>query len=303
MFASSMLWACGEEKLDSNSIFEDEEQVMSDFDKWLYTNFTVPYNIEFKYKFDDKESNSDYNLAPAKLQNSIALAKLIKYLWTDVYDEMVGKEFLASYSPRLFHLIGSPAWNSSGSIVLGTAEGGLKVTLYNVNSIDVENPDIDELNYWFFKTMHHEFAHILHQMKSYTTDFNLISAVDYQSGSWVNISDDEALKMGFISPYGSSESQEDFVELLSVYVTHTAEQWQELLDSAVLTEGDDGYVMPTETNKDPIENYAGQMKILEKFSIVEDYLKANWGIDIHKLRDIVVRRSADVENMDLTKLD
>jgi substrate import-associated zinc metallohydrolase lipoprotein len=280
--ATLLFWSCGEETLDSKSIFEDKEQAMTDFDKWLYDNYTVPYNIEFKYRFDEKESNTTYNLAPARLDKSQALAKLVKHLWIGVYDELLGKEFLAQYSPRIFNLIGSPAYNTQGSIILGTAEGGLKVTLYNVNMIDVENPDIDQLNFWFFKTMHHEFAHILHQTKSYTTDFNLISATNYQSGSWVNIGDEEALQMGFVTPYGSSESQEDFVELLSVYITNTEDYWQSILEIA----GDDGSAI-----------------IMQKFHIVEDYLKSSWNIDITELREIVLRRSADVETMDLTTLD
>ena len=280
--ASILFWSCGEETLDSKSIFDNDEQVMNEFDQWLYTNFTVPYNIEFKYRFDDKESNTNYNLAPARLDKSVALAILVKHLWIDVYEELLGKEFLSKYSPRLFHLIGSPAYNSQGSIILGTAEGGLKVTLFNVNMLDVENPDIDMLNYWYFKTMHHEFAHILHQTKSYTTDFNLISATDYQSGSWVNIEDEEALQMGFVSPYGSSESQEDFVEVLAVYVTNSEEYWQSILETA----GEEG-----------------ADKIMQKFHIVEDYLKSSWDIDIYELREIVLRRSAEVETMDLTSIN
>ena len=129
--ASILFWSCGEETLDSKSIFDNDEQVMNEFDQWLYTNFTVPYNIEFKYRFDDKESNTNYNLTPARLDKSVALAIVVKHLWIDVYEELLGKEFLSKYSPRLFHLIGSPAYNSQGSIILGTAEGGLKVTLYN----------------------------------------------------------------------------------------------------------------------------------------------------------------------------
>lgn len=282
IIATTILWSCSEEKLDSESIFDTTQEQMNSFDKWLYNNYTVPYNINFKYKFDDKESNNTYNLAPAKMEQSVALAILVKHLWVDAYGELLGNEFLAKYSPRLFHLIGSPAYNTSGSIVLGTAEGGLKVTLYNVNQLDVENPDIDELNYWYFKTMHHEFAHILHQTKNYTTDFNLISASDYQSSSWVNLSAPDALKMGFISPYASSESQEDFVELIAVYVTNTPSQWNSLLTAA----GADGKAI-----------------ILEKFEVVYDYLLGEWDIDLDDLRDIVNRRSSEVEDLDLQSLN
>jgi len=282
IIASAFLWSCSEEELDSKSIFDTETQVQNEFDKWLYQNYTVPYNIQFKYKFDEKESNNTYNLSPAKSEKAIALAKLVKHLWIDVYQELLGTQFLAKYSPRLFHLVGSPAYNSQGSIVLGTAEGGLKITLYNVNMLDELEPDIDMLNFWYFKTMHHEFAHILHQTKNYTTDFNLISASDYQSSSWVNVSDDEALQMGFISPYGSSETQEDFVEIIAVYVTNTDEHWQSLLTRA----GD-----------------YGASKIQEKFAIVKDYMMVNWNIDLEQMRTIVLRRTSEVETLDLTSLD
>ncbi len=286
----SFIVACSEDDLDANSIFDTETPELNDFDKWIRKNYTEPYNIQVKYKFDDKESNNTYNLSPAKYDNSVALAKLIKHLWVDAYDELLGDKFLKQYSPRLFQFIGSPAYNTGGSIVLGTAEGGLKVTLFNVNMIDVEEPDVEMLNYWYFKTMHHEFSHILHQTKSYTTDFNLISASDYTSGSWVNIDDDEALQLGFISPYGSSETQEDFVELIAVYVTNTPDHWDSLIESAIDPDKKEG-------------ESDGADKILEKFAIVQDYLLVNWDIDIVQLRDIVMRRSAEVEDMDLKNLD
>ncbi len=283
----SFFVSCSEDDLDSTSIFDTETPELNEFDKWIRANYTDPYNIQLKYKFDDKESNNSYNLSPANYDNSVALAKLIKHLWVDAYGELLGDKFLKTYSPRLFHFIGSPAYNTSGSIVLGSAEGGLKVTLYNVNMIDVDEPDIDELNYWYFKTMHHEFSHILHQTKSYSTDFNLISAADYTSTSWVNIGEVEALELGFISPYGSSETQEDFVELIAVYVTNTPDYWDSLLETAGY--GDEG---PD-----------GALKILEKFAIVKDYLLVNWEIDIDQLRDIVLRRSTEVAEMDLRNLN
>ncbi len=282
IIALTVMVSCSEDDLDDTSIFDTDIPELNDFDQWIRKNYTEPYNIQVKYKFDDKESDNTYNLSPAEYEKSVTLAKLIKHLWVDAYGELLGDDFLKKYSPRLFHFIGSPAYNSSGSIVLGTAEGGLKVTLYNVNMIDLDDPDIEELNYWYFKTMHHEFSHILHQTKSYTTDFNLISAADYQSGSWVNISLDEALELGFISPYGSSETQEDFVELIATYVTNTPEHWNLLIERAGET---------------------GAAKILEKFAIVQDYLLVNWDIDIALLRDIVMRRSGEVEEMDLQNLN
>ena len=75
-------------------------------------------------------------------------------------------------------LIGSNEYSANQSIILGTAEGGLKIMLYGVNRLDIDNPSINvenpyadrsevpiDMNYWFFHTMHHEFCHILTQQK------------------------------------------------------------------------------------------------------------------------------------------
>lgn len=282
MFSLALLtFSCSEDALDTKSIFGTEPPKRNEFDTWILKNYVNPYNIDFKYRYDDKETDNVYNLAPADYNKSIALAKLVKFLWIDSYEELLGKDFIRTYCPKAIQLIGSVAYNTQGSVVLGTAEGGLKITLYNVNTLDPDNVDLESLNYWYFKTMHHEFAHILHQTKNYTTDFNLIST-NYQSSSWVNVSDDEALKMGFISNYASSESQEDFVELISIYVTHDEAFWQSQLTKA----GTEGSAL-----------------ILQKFAIVKDYLLTSWGIDINLLRDIVQRRSGEIKDLDLTTLN
>ena len=276
------LWACSEDNLDSTSIFDTDTTVKNEFDEWLQKNYTAPYNIEFKYRFEDKESNTQYNLAPADYDKSVALAKMTKFLWLEAYEELLGIEFIRTYCPRLMYLVGSPAYNSKGDITLGTAEGGLKITLYNVNAIDLKDMDVNTLNSGYFKTMHHEFAHILHQTKNYSTDFDLISASDYKLSSWVNVTDKEALDMGFVSPRASSEPQEDFVETIAIYVTNTSEYWDALVESA---------------------NATGRDLINQKLALVKDYLKTSWGINLDALRDIVLRRSGEVLSLDLSTLN
>lgn len=279
--ASIVLGACSEDKLDSHSIFNTESPERDAFDTWLLLNYIVPYNIQFNYKYIDKESDNTYNLIPAEYDKCVAMAKLTKYLWIDSYKELLGETFIKTYCPRMIQLIGSKAYNSQGSVVLGTAEGGLKITLYNVNELDVNNPNIDFLNTWFFKTMHHEFAHILHQTKNYSTDFNLIST-DYQGPSWLNLESDEvANTMGFVTRYASFSPDEDFVEIISNYITHDAGYWQNVLNNG---------------------GALGRIKLEKKFDIVRKYLKDSWSIDIDKLRDIVQRRSGSLSEVDLENL-
>ena len=275
--ASIVLGACNEDKLDSHSIFNTESPERNAFDTWLLLNYIVPYNIQFNYKYIDKESDNTYNLIPAEYDKCVAMAKLTKYLWIDSYNELLGETFIKTYCPRMIQLIGSKAYNSQGSVVLGTAEGGLN----NVNELDVNNPNIDFLNTWFFKTMHHEFAHILHQTKNYSTDFNLIST-DYQGPSWLNLESDEiANTMGFITRYASFSPDEDFVEIISNYITHDADYWENVLNNG---------------------GALGKIKLQKKFDIVRKYLKDSWGIDIDKLRDIVQRRSGSLSEVDLENL-
>lgn len=273
--------ACEEKPLDPTSQIIDSKLEQNEFDKWLVTNYIEPYNIMFKYRMEKNESDFNYWLVPATYENSIKMAKLMKFLCFEPYDELTGsKEFIKSYYPKMIHLVGSGAYRNNGTFVLGTAEGGLKITMYFVNEMVI---DPAYLNEYYFKTMHHEFAHILNQIKPYSTDFNAISGPDYVTDTWSDAwaSEREAQQNGFISEYASSEHGEDFVELLSIYVTNTPEYWNNVLKNAG----------------------AGAEKINAKFEIVYNYMLNSWNIDLNELRDIIQRRQGEIDTLDLETLN
>ena len=83
--------------------------------------------------------------------------------------------------------------------------------------------------------------------------------------------------MGFVSKYASSEPQEDFVEIIAIYLTSNNEAWQEILKGA----GTDGSEI-----------------IQKKFGIVRNWLKNSWNINIDDLRKVVERRSSEIGNID-----
>lgn len=276
------LSACSEKPLNyCNSQIIDSDVEQNDFDKWLLKNFVEPYNIELKYRMEMNESSMGYWLVPAEYEKSVQMAKLIKHLCLEPYDEITGsKEFIKSYYPKMIHLIGSAAYNNNNTFILGTAEGGLKITLYMINSLTL---DPEDLNYYYFKTMHHEFAHILHQTKPYSTDFNMLSGPDYVTDAWSSIwNGNEYLQKGFVSEYASKEANEDFVEIFSIYVTNTATEWNSLLKTA----GTDG-----------------SSKIQAKFDIVYNYMKTTWGIDMDEFREIIQRRQGEISTLDLETLN
>lgn len=242
--------SCKKDELDSKSIFVDPV-VKTDtytyaFDQWLSTYFTKKYNVEYIYKLDDAAMDPNYNVVPVRLGMADTVAHLSLYLWYDVYDKIVGKDFLTTYGPKMIQLVGSSMINAAqGTEKLGYAEGGIKITLMKINSMKTDDPEM--MNHYIFNTMHHEFSHILHQQKTYPKDFESITPQDYDPSGWqyrydgtVKKSDPNymwlrekpAWKMGFVTCYGSSETHEDFVETIANYITKSDEQWQLMLDSA-----------------------------------------------------------------------
>lgn len=281
MLAAFLLVSCGEEKLDPNSQILDSNVEMNEFDEWLVDNYVTPYNIEFIYRMEYIESDMNYYLVPAQYEKSVQIAKLMIHLCLQAYDEVTGdKEFIRTYFPKMIHIIGSAAYRNNGTMVLGTAEGGLKITLYMINSLQL---DPDYLNEYYFHTMHHEFAHILHQTKPYSSDFEMISGTEYVKDTWNDAfkSDADAQQHGFITPYAASEANEDFVELLSTYITNTPKFWSDMLTTA----GKDGAAI-----------------IEQKFDIVYNYMKNTWGIDLNDLRDVILKRQGEIDQLDLDNL-
>lgn len=281
MLAALLLISCSEEKLDPNSQIFDSSVEQNEFDEWLVENYITPYNIEFKYRMEYIESDMNYYLVPAEYDKSIQIAKLMIHLCLQAYDDVTGsKEFIKTYFPKMIHIIGSPAYRNNGTMVLGTAEGGLKITLYMINSLQL---DPEYLNEYYFHTMHHEFAHILHQTKPYSSDFEMISGSEYVKDTWNSTytSDEDAQQKGFITPYASSEANEDFVELLSTYITNTPKFWSDMLKTA----GKEGAAI-----------------ISQKFDIVYNYMKNTWGIDLDELQAVILKRQAEIDQLDLDTL-
>ena len=162
--------------------------------------------------------------------------------------------------------------------------------MYYVNQLQM---DPAYLNYYYFKTMHHEFGHILNQTKPYSTDFDKISGPDYVSDTWSSKypkkTEDYAqgynvasLQDGFISPYASKEASEDFVELVSIYVTNTTGKWNEMMT---------------------IAGTSGSAIIKQKFEIVYNYMMNSLNIDLNELRDVIQARQAELSNQDFETLD
>ena len=276
-----LLGACNEEKLSDISIFDDEvEMEKNELDIWLEKNYLHPYNVDFKYRMEDIESSLSNNLVPIKYDLAVQMARIVKHVWFEAYDETGGISFTRQFAPKIIHLVGSRQWNPNGTITLGYAEGGLKVTLVGGNWLDPTN--IEDLNTMFFQTMHHEFAHILHQTKDYPVEYNELSKGHYSPSGWNNRKKlADYAPFGFVTAYGSSQPGEDIAEVTACFLTWTDEKWRTLEEGA----GTEGWDI-----------------IQQKIQIVKDYMRTSYNIDMDKLRAVIDRRCNELGKMDINAL-
>ncbi len=283
LLAATLVASCSRDKaLDPNSTIVDTATPANEFDLWLESNFLENYNIQYAYRYNDIIVDREKVLIPASYEESILLSKLIMHLVLEVYDELTGShEFMVAYFPKLIQLIGCPAYNADGSFVLGEAEGGKAIFLYDVNNLSniYKMHNIALLNDSYFHTMHHEFAHILHQTKLYSPEYETISSSLYVGNDCFSTypSEDKALKAGFITPYSSTNSDEDFVEILSTYITNSQEYWDSKMEIAGKT---------------------GEPILSQKLDIIRNYLLQSWDIDMDKLRSIILDRQTSVWDFD-----
>jgi len=319
------LFSCEkEDSLLDDSVVVLEKETKNELDIWIYENLTVPYNVEVKYKWDDGEVENEYHVTPAKIEKAREFLEVYLNVWIKTYeDEAVAggnPDFLKKYMPKQLVLVGSPQYNGDGSMTLGLAEGGKKVVIFNidqfaevpVNSWDTPEQIVtNKRNAIFaaFHTMHHEFAHIMHQTKFYPDEYKEICKGDY-TGNWMDVYAAEAELKGFITPYSMLNENEDFVEIVAAMLDKVRYSNEPRLYNTQLkddqgnltTEKGDVYLSEWEAylyswafTAEYDENWQsvwvqtpegkeGYDKFAAKVNIVTNYYKEKWGVDLYSLQ-------------------
>ncbi|GAA4276149.1 substrate import-associated zinc metallohydrolase lipoprotein [Aquimarina mytili] len=275
----SILSGCErEETLKPNSIFENNEvESTVELDQFLKTEFRDPYGCNVIYKFVDRYIDPSKQATPPRLDVVKPIAELIKQAWIEPYNKASdqGGEFLTTYFPGEIVILGSPLYNGDGTITLGIADAGVRVTLTQANEYAPDNTT------WIlqtFRTLHHEFAHIVDQNFNFDVEaFYNISSEDYTTpGTWTNETLETAIARGMVTPYATSAVGEDFAETVSYIVT---------TDPAVF---EATYITPedcTGLGQDCLDRNEGRQRIQQKYDAVVKYMKEDVGIDILVLRD------------------
>ncbi|PXX95014.1 hypothetical protein DF185_22755 [Marinifilum breve] len=313
-----------EEDLRDESVLDIDESLQNELDVWIYENLTKPYNVEVKYKWDDNEIPNSFHVTPPKIEKAKDFLEAYLNLWIKPYEEesIAGNnpDFMYKYMPKLLVLVGTPQYNADGSMTMGMAEGGRKVTIFNVDKFAEvavytwDTPEVivnrkKDAMRTAFHTLHHEFAHIMHQTKFYADEFKEICKGDY-TANWMDLYPQDANLKGFITPYSMLNEDEDFVEIVagmldrSKYSNEPHEFYVPLMDEQGEPTNEDGNVFMTEWEsflygwcwkKEYDENWNSYWvrtpeakKAYEKFTakvnIVTAYYNEKWGIDLYNLQ-------------------
>ncbi len=266
--------ACREKDDFERSIFDVEDEELSPTGQWIYNYFVTPYNIEVLFEWRGQETDVDMNLTPPDVATVVPFLRVVRYAWIDVYLDLNGErrnDVFKPLFPKQVQLLGSAGYHTNGTSTQGTAEGGKKLIMYNLDHFD---PVDREIVKEYVRIMHHEFCHLLNQFKEYPMTFKQVTPTSY-TVNWYNNSDEDARKAGHITPYAMASPDEDFVETLAMYVTNTAEEWANMLNGAG-SSGD------------------GRLNIERKLTIVRTYMEENFDVDIDELRASVIARLDDI---------
>lgn len=246
-------------------------------DEYIQDNYIDKYGVAVRYKFVDRYVDQNKRVTPPKLSVVKPMLNFLNNFWIAPFSAVPnGDQFFRNHVPAEVIFIGSTIYNADGTVTLGTADAGARITLTEVNDIDVTNEA------WIFRqlgTIYHEFAHIVHQRYNLPANWQQISPQGYTSlGSWYNLTDEEALQRGFVSPYGTSTFNEDFAEVVAFF----------LFDPDFYTT-----YINEEANcvtADCVARNEGRAKLRQKLTAVLQHYKQNVGVDLTLVRAQVQSR-------------
>jgi len=270
-------------------------------------NFLNTYGTAVRWFWEDKYVDDSKRVTPALRDVCIPMGEFILDFWVAPFEiSQDGITFMKDHFPPEIVFVGSPMYNSDGqSITLGYADAGARITFTQVNELDLKNEN------WILmqlRTAQHEYGHIIHQRHNLPNGYKEVSPKNYKSNNWLNLAGDvqassprisrEAISLGMVSNYGTSDVQEDFCELLSIYITsdetafearyitHEPEvQYPQLDESGNPVLDEEGNPIMLDPADDAADMNAGRDLIAIKLKLIKDYYMSNFNINLDLVRD------------------
>ena len=242
-------------------------------DNWIDTNYLLPYNINVQYKWNPNAVDNNRFLYPPIQAKVQPVLEIVQKIWLESYKAVAGPNFVKNIAPREFVLVGGVNLNTTGTITLGLAEGGKRITFFETDNVDKKNrANIKR----FLRTIQHEYIHILNQTKPFDEKSMAVITPTGYSSAWYNTSDAVALEEGFLTAYAKSNINEDFAETAATILVSSKAEYAAILAAIV----------------SPV----ARASIKSKEAIVVKYYKDAFNIDLYKLRDEAEKNTNDVIN-------
>ncbi|MBS7253807.1 zinc-binding metallopeptidase [Flavobacterium branchiicola] len=263
MITGAMLFvACAHEDQPTESQLDYTVKSKTELDNWIGTTFLDPYNIKVYYEWNQNLVDDNRYLFPPTIDRVQPALEVVEKIWIDSYSTIGGADFVKKISPREFVLVGGTNLNTSGTITLGLAEGGQRVTLFQLDYLDRSSrPDVTQ----FIHTIQHEYVHILNQTKPFDEQaWAKLTPAGYTS-SWYIYSAASSRALGFITSYARLSIYEDFAETAATILTSSKAEYAAILAS--------------------VTDATAKANLKKKEAIVVQYYKDNFGMDFYALRD------------------
>lgn len=263
--------SCSSDDKLTASQLPDTNPENSELDNWIDANYVNPFNIAVYYNWNQNKVDNNRFLFPPYQDKVQPVLEIVKTIWLDSYTELGGPDFVKKIAPREIVLVGGINLNTTGTVTLGLAEAGQRITLFetdNVNKKDRENVQR------FIATIQHEYIHILNQTKPFNEQaYEKITPAGYTT-NWYATSIEQAREEGFITDYARASVIEDFAEMASIMLTYSKEEYESILGSIV--------------------SVKAVNDIKAKEALVVNYFKQAFDIDFYALRDAAERNTDKV---------
>lgn len=265
--------ACANDDQLGESQLDYTQPAKTDLDNWIATNYLNPYNINAQYRWNQNTVDNSRFLFPPMVESVQPALEVVKQIWLDSYTTVGGYDFVKKIAPREIVLVGGVNSNSNGTRILGIADSGQRITLFEVDYLDTHNrANVTE----FIHTIQHEYVHILNQNKPFDEQaWQKISPGDY-TATWHLEVLQNSRNLGFVTNYARNNIIEDFAETASAILTSSKAEYEAILNS--------------------IANPFGRAKLQQKEAMVVQYYKDAFNIDFYALRDEAEKNTTIVVN-------
>ncbi len=295
--------ACSqEEDLSDESVVEQNAiiQNQTELDTWIYENYTKPYNIEIKYRWDKNASQPGSFSYPPMQDKVKGILEAAKYIWLETYTlPNVGKkDFMKGKNPIRIYMYGGPNLDNKGvELISKPNTDAIEMNIYNVNDFDAN--DYNKV-FILARSIHHQFAKRLMELYPYDRDkFMNISKKRYLSSTDdIEILDltqerlfqlsNYANKRGFFTQHSRISAEDDFAEIISVTLTCSQTEINEALYNAKTPY--DAFGDPQVQQIYDEEAKLAYKEITAKKQMVYDYFNKEIGINIKRMQIVSVQR-------------